>query len=233
MAKMVRMLVVLVAVGLLGLGAGAVEPLIMGTTDRVTELSFENSYDAYTWHVLRHTTGALVKLDDETLEIVGDLAQSWEISDDGMVYTFHLRPGVKFWDGKDCDAQAVKFALERTIRLDGPKGGVGLIKPYIQKIEAVDKLTVRITLTYADAIFLSRMTSQVAPALIYSLDPSVGENEYTRGRYAGTGPYKLVEYKPDQYVKYEAYDGYYGPAPKSREVIEVMYADAATLRAAI
>ncbi|HOD73063.1 MAG TPA: hypothetical protein PKM13_00785, partial [Candidatus Bipolaricaulis anaerobius] len=71
MAKMVRMLVVLVAVGLLGLGAGAVEPLIMGTTDRVTELSFENSYDAYTWHVLRHTTGALVKLDDETLEIVG------------------------------------------------------------------------------------------------------------------------------------------------------------------
>jgi len=233
MAKMARMLVVLVAVGLLGLGAGAVEPLIMGTTDRVTELSFENSYDAYTWHVLRHTTGALVKLDDETLEIVGDLAQSWEISDDGMVYTFHLRPGIKFWDGKDCDAQAVKFALERTIRLDGPKGGVGLIKPYIQKIEAVDKLTVRITLTYADAIFLSRMTSQVAPALIYSLDPSVGENEYTRGRYAGTGPYKLVEYKPDQYVKYEAYDGYYGPAPKSREVIEVMYADAATLRAAI
>ncbi len=234
--KMKKALSILLAVGflvLVGVGAWAAGPLIMGTTDRVTELSFENSYDAFTWHVLRHTTGALVKLDDQTLETVGDLAQSWDVSADGKVYTFHLRPGLKFWNGKDCDAQAVKFALDRTIRLNGPNGGVGLIKPYIKTIEAVDKLTVRITLTYADAVFLSRMTSQVAPALIYSLDPSVGENDFTLGRYAGTGPYKLVEYKPDQYVKYEAYAGYYGPAPKSSEVIEVMYSDAATLRAAI
>jgi peptide/nickel transport system substrate-binding protein len=232
MKKILGMLAVVGLLVLVPLIATAEEPLIMGTTDRVTELSFANCYDAFTWHVLRHTTGALVKLDEETLEIVGDIAESWDISADGMEYTFHIRPGVTFWDGAVCDAQAVKWALDRTIRLDGPEGGVALIKPYIASIEVVNNLTVKIRLTFADAIFLSRITNQVGPALIYS-PKSTPENEFARGRYAGTGPYKLVEYVPDQYVKYEAYAGYYGPAPKSKEVVEVMYADAATLRAAL
>lgn len=230
-----KLLSVFVLVGLLAivsLAATAQEPLIMGTTDRVTELSFANCYDAFTWHVLRHTTGALVKLDEETLDIVGDLAESWEISEDGMTYTFHIRPGVKFWDGVTCDAYAVKWALERTIRLDGPEGGVALIKPYIDSIEIVNSMTVDINLAFADAIFLARITNQVAPALIYSPE-STPEDEFALGRYAGTGPYKLIEYVPDQYVKYEAYEDYYGAAPKSKEIVEVMYSDAATLRAAL
>ncbi len=226
---------ILLVIGLLvaiPLTVVAQEPLIMGTTDRVTELSFANCYDAYTWHVLRHTTCALVKLDEETMEIKGDIAESWDISADGMEYTFHIRPGITFWDGEPCDAAAVKWALDRTMRLEGPEGGVALIKPYIDSIEVLDDLTVKINLTMPDAIFLARITNQVAPALIYS-PKSTPEDEFALGRYAGTGPYKLIEYVPDQYVKYEAYDDYFGPAPKTREVVEVMYSDAATLRAAL
>lgn len=207
----------------------AEEPLIMGTTDRVTQLSFANSYDHFSWHVLRNTTRALMKV-DENLNLVPDIAESYEISPDGMVYTFHIRPNLKFWDGTVCDAAAVKWALDRTIRLDGPEGGVGLIKGVIDHIDVVDPLTVKITLTMPDAIFLLRMSDRIAPALIYAGAP---ENDFANGQYVGLGPYKLVEYKPDQYVKYEAYDGYYGPAPKSKLVIEKMYSDAAALRAAI
>lgn len=230
-----KLVIVLLAVGLLATAAvvaSAQTPLIIGTTDRVTELSFANSYDFWTWHVLRNTTGALTKLDPKTMNIVGDLAKSWDISSDGLVYTFHLRPNLTFWDGAKCDAAAVKWSLDRTIRLNGPEGGVMLIKPYIKQIDVVDPLTVKITLTMPDAVFLLRVSSQIAASLIYS-PKSTPANDFAKGRYAGTGPYKLVEYVKDQYVKYEAYDGYYGPAPKSKLVIEKFYSDASALRAAI
>ena len=221
----------MLAVCVFALVAVAQEPLIMGTTDRVTELLFANSYDHYTWHVLRATSGALMKLDPDTLKLKGGIAESWNISDDGLEYTFHIRPGITFWDGAKCDAHAVKWALDRTLRLDGPKGGVGLIK-VIDHIDVLNDLTVKITLKQPDAVFLLRMEESMAPALIYS-PKSTPENEFAQGRYAGIGPYKLVEYVPDQYVKYEAYAGYYGEPPKSKLVIEKMYADAAALRAAI
>jgi peptide/nickel transport system substrate-binding protein len=226
---MVLVIGLLVSIGLLGLGQ---EPLIMGTTDRVTQLAFANSYDHYTWHVLRATTDALMTLDPDTLEIKGAIAESWDISEDGLVYTFHIRPGITFWDGEPCDAAAVKWSLDRTIRLNGPEGALGLIKPYIDHIDVVDPLTVQITLTMPDAIFLLRMEENLAPALIYS-PKSTPEDDFANGVYAGTGPYKLIEYVPDQYVKYEAYEDYYGEAPKSKYVIETMYSDAATLRAAL
>ncbi|MBN1859671.1 peptide ABC transporter substrate-binding protein [Candidatus Bipolaricaulota bacterium] len=218
------------AVGLVGL---AVEDLlIIGTTDRVVELSFSNSYDHFSWHVLRNTTDALTKFDPDTGEFVGAIAESWDVSADGLVWTFYIRPGITFWDGEVCDAAAVKYSLDRTIRLDGPEGGVGLIKPYIDHITVIDPLTLEIVLTQADAVFDQRVSEQIAPALIYS-PTSVPDDDFANGQYAGTGPYKLIEYIPDQHVIYEAYDGYYGEAPMTPRVVEQMYSDAATLRAAI
>ncbi len=233
---MKNMLVVLLAVSVLTLiplvTAAQEEYLIMGTTDRVTELSFANAYDAYTWHVFSRTTKALIGLNPETLAVEGSIAESWDISADGMEYTFHIRPGITFWDGEPCNAAAVKWALDRTMRLEGPEGGVMLIKPYIDNIEVINDLTVKITLTMPDAIFLLRMTDMVAPSLIYS-PKSTPEDEFARGRYAGTGPYMLIEHVPDQHVILKAYEGYFGPAPKTKNVIEKMYTDAATLRAAL
>lgn len=206
--------------------------IVIGTTDRVTELSFENSYDFWTWHVLRSTTEALLGLEPKTHKLVPAIAESWEISEDGLVYTFHIRPGITFWDGAPCDAHAVKWSLERTIRLNGPEGGVQLIAPIIKEIEVIDDLTVQITLNYPDATFLIRMTNNIPPSCIYS-PKSTPENEFTKGRYAGTGPYKLIEYVPDERIVLEAYDGYWGEPPKTKRIVEVMYSDAAALRAAI
>ncbi len=222
-------LVLAATAGVVALAAD--EPLIIGTTDRVTELSFSNSYDHYSWHVLRNVTDALTKFDPDTGEFVGAIAESWDVSDDGMVWTFYIRPGITFWDGEACDAAAVKYSLDRTLRLDGPEGGVGLIS-VIDQIEVVDPLTVKIYLTQADAVFDQRMSDQIGPALIYS-PASVPDDDYARGQFAGTGPYILVEHVPDQHVIYRAYEGYYGEAPKTADVIEQMYSDAATLRAAI
>lgn len=212
--------------------AMADEPLIIGTTDRVTELSFANSYDHFSWHVLRNCTDALTRFDPATGGFVGAIAESWDVSSDGLVWTFYIRPGITFWDGEVCDAAAVKYSLDRTIRLDGPEGGVGLIKPYIDRIEVTGPLTLIIYLTQADAVFDQRMSDQISPAMIYS-PASVSDTDFANAQFAGTGPYKLVEHVADQHVIYEAYDGYYGVAPLTKNVIEKMYSDAATLRAAI
>ncbi|MGQ9700496.1 MAG: ABC transporter substrate-binding protein [Candidatus Bipolaricaulaceae bacterium] len=221
---------VLAVLAFSGLALVASEILVLGTIDRVTELSFANSYDHFTWHILRHTTKALVGMEPGTNKIVPSIAESWEVSADGLVYTFHIRPGVVFWDGTPCDAYAVKKALDRTIRLNGPEGGVFLIADVIKEIEAVDKLTVRITLNYPDATFLIRMTDNVIPSLIYTGAP---ENEFARGNYVGTGPYKIVEYVPDERVVLEAVPTYFGPAPKTKRVVWVIYANEAALRAAV
>jgi len=227
---MKKLTILLLALSLTVAGIAAGDILILGTIDRVSELSFANSYDHFTWHVLRHTTQALLRLEPGTTAIKPGIAESWEVSDDGLVYTFHIRPGIKFWDGSVCDANAVKAALERTLRLDGPLGGVGLIKGVIKSIDVSDDLTVQITLNYPDRTFLIRMTDNVAPSLIYTGAP---EDDFAAGNYVGLGPYRLVEYVPDERVVLEAVDTYFGEPPKTRRIVWVMYADAAALRAAI
>ncbi|MBC7318079.1 peptide ABC transporter substrate-binding protein [Candidatus Bipolaricaulota bacterium] len=225
-----RVFAVLAVLAFSAWALAASDILVLGTIDRITELSFANSYDHFTWHILRHTTKALVGMEPGTNKIVPAIAQSWEVSDDGLVYTFHIRPGVVFWDGTPCDAKAVKWALDRTIRLNGPEGGVFLIADVIKEITVVDDLTVKITLNYPDATFLIRMTDSVIPSLIYTGAP---ENEFAQGRYVGTGPYRIVEYVPDERVVLEAVPTYFGPAPKTKRIVWVIYANEAALRAAV
>ncbi|MGQ9630618.1 MAG: ABC transporter substrate-binding protein [bacterium] len=206
--------------------------LVIGTTDRITELSPANSYDYWTWHTFEQTSDWLVTLEPRTTKIIPSLAKSWEVSPDGKVYTFHLRSGVTFTDGEPFNAHAMKWALERNLRLDGPKGAVGLIKGIIERIEAVDDLTLRITIKNPDATFLARLSSPNTPAMAIS-PKSTPADEFANGRYAGTGPYRIVEYIPEERVVYEAYDKYWGPKPKIKRIIEVFYADATALRAAV
>ncbi len=227
---MKKLAILAVALSFTVVGLATSDILILGTIDRVTELSFANSYDHFTWHILRHTTQGLLRLEPGTTALKPALAESWEVSEDGLVYTFHLRPGVVFWDGTPCDANSVKWALERTLRLNGPEGGVGLIKPVIKSIDVLDDLTVQITLNYPDRTFLIRMTDNVIPSLIYTGAP---ENDFAKGNYVGLGPYRIVEYVPDERVVLEAVDTYFGEPPKTKKIVWVMYSDAAALRAAI
>lgn len=221
----------LVTALVVGAGALARSTVIIGTTDKVTQLEPANSYDYWTWHVLQQTTETLVTTEPGTGRIVPSLAERWEVSPDAKVYTFYLRRGVKFTDGTPFNAEAVKWSFERALRLDGPEGGVGLIKG-IDRIEVLNEYTVRFVLKEADATFLSRLADPIAPSMIFS-PKSMPADQFVNGQYAGTGPYKLVRYDPDQLVVLEAFDGYWGPKPKSDRIIEVFYADASALRAAL
>ena len=207
------------------------DTILIGTTDKITEMSPENSYDYWTWHAFGQVSEALVQFKPGTTTIVGQLAASWEVAPDGLVFTFKLRKGATFTDGSPFDASSVKASLEYVLKRKGPEGGVALIEN-IKTVEAVDASTVRITLKQRDATFLSRMTWGVPPAHIYKF-PAIPAGEYSKGRFVGTGPYRIAQYVPGQRMVFEAYGGYWGTAPKTKRVIEVFYADASALAAAV
>ncbi|HWQ27753.1 MAG TPA: ABC transporter substrate-binding protein [Dehalococcoidia bacterium] len=207
------------------------DTIVLGTTDKIAELDPANSYDYWTWHVLQNTAEALVAFKPGTTQIVPGLATSWTTSGGGTVYTFTLRRGVTFTDGAPFNAQAVKWSFDRAFRLKGPEGALGLIEN-IKSVEAVNPTTVRFTLKAPDATFLSRISESIGISLIVS-PRTTPANAFAKGKYAGTGPYRLAQYTPGQRTVYEAYERYWGPKPKSRRVITVFYADSAALAAAV
>lgn len=236
-----RKLLILLLAGVLIFGLSALsfgadeDQLVIGTTDRVTNFTPANSYDHYTWHCLRNLTDGLVQIKPKTTEVAPALAKDWEVGPNAQVYTFYLREDVTFTDGTPLTAELVKKSLERTMRLDGPQGGVFLVKEPIDTIEVIDEYTLKFTLKEPNATFLTRMTGQIGPALIFNPE-AMPEDDFVSNpveQLVGVGPYKLSKFQPDQSVIYEAYEGYYAGAPKMKTVIELKYANNTQLRTAI
>ena len=188
--------------------------LRIGTTDRVTELSPANSYNHYSWHVMRACSDSLLKIKPGTTEVAPALAKDWEVGPQAKVYTFHLREDVTFTNGDPVTAEDVKWSFERAMKLDGPEGGVFLIKGPIDTIEVMDEYTLKITLVEPNATFLKRVTGQVGPALVWNKNGTPAD-EFAMGEFVGVGPYRLEKYQPNQSVVFEAYEDYYGEGPET------------------
>ena len=145
------------------------------------------------------------------------LAESWEISPDGKIYTFRLRKGVKFHDGREMTAEDVKFCMDYTMN---PKNGAtGLSRlSGVTKVELLDKYTVKIHLKEASPVFLAYLTDiQSFPVIPKgSLEEGIAKPD----RYpVGTGPFKFVEWKPNQRIVFERFADYWGHKPFVDRVI--------------
>lgn len=204
------------------------EVLVVGTTDRITTLDPADSYDYWSSNVIFNTHDGLVETKPGGTEIEPVLAKNWKVSRDGLTYTFFLREGVTFTDGTPFDANAVKYSLERTIKLGGDPAF--LIADVITNVTVVDRYTLEIKLKKPDATFLGRLAFTCA----FPISPtSAPADKFTTKWTAGTGPYKVVEYVPEERVVYELYENYWGPKPKITTIVEIFYADATALRLAI
>src|ERR687893_2504102 len=135
---------------------------------------------------------------DEQGEIVPMLAESYEVSGDELVYTFHLREGVKFHDGTEFNAEAVKFNLDRYQEKDSVRSTE--VEP-IKSVEVVDDMTVRVELEEVFAPFLAVLTDRagvmVSPKAIEEGNGKVSENP------VGTGPFKFVERRRGESITLE------------------------------
>lgn len=136
------------------------------------------------------------------------LATSWDTSEDGLVWTFHLRPDVKFHDGEPLTADAVKQSIEAA----KDHAGASFIWYPLDSIEVVDDLTVKFNLLYSAPLDL--IVSSLYGAWIVSpkaLAASASDpNYFEAGLDAGTGPYMIESYTPDKEIVFTKFDEYWG-----------------------
>ncbi|MBS4021764.1 MAG: hypothetical protein KGZ79_05020 [Dethiobacter sp.] len=143
------------------------------------------------------------------------LVEDYELSPDSLVYTFKLAEGVKWHDGADFTADDVKFTYDYLVAY--PKSRFTNPVKRIQKIEVVDKLTVRMTLAVPDPNFLIQPIADL-PILPKHLWESVDKPNEADIRI-GTGPYILEDYKSDQYYKFAANPDYFKGTPVAKILI--------------
>jgi peptide/nickel transport system substrate-binding protein len=136
------------------------------------------------------------------------VAEKWELSDDGLTWTFHIRPGQKFHNGDPLTAQDVKFSLERQMSPESLASAKATLKRIIKEIEVADDLTVKIH-TNGPQIGLPPMLSRaVAPEgaiMPKKYIEKVGEEEF-RKKPVGSGPWKFVRSVPGDRIEFEAVD---------------------------
>ena len=156
-------------------------------------------------------------LPDGTLE--PSLATDWEISDDGLTYTFNLREGVEFEDGSTFGAEDVVFTFERLVS-EG-SSIVGLMGQDSEEnatwsVEAADELTAVFTLEEPNADFIYGVASRFAMILSSESDVvnEFGDGEDTYASFNGTGPFILEEYETDQVARFVANENYWGGRPE-------------------
>ena len=143
---------------------------------------------------------------DKDLKIQPLLATGYEVSPDGLVYTIKLRQGVKFHDGTDFTAEAVKVNLDR---VSNPENRLARYTQFksVDKTEVVDPYTVRITLKEPFSAFINALAHpsamMISPAALQKYGKDIAFNP------VGTGPFKFVEWKPAEYLKVAKFDGYW------------------------
>lgn len=158
---------------------------------------------------------SLITFDYDTFELKPQLAESWERVDDRTL-VFHLRRGVAFHDGTPMTAEDVVFSFgpERFFNEDLPGyGNAQMYFGHLESVEAVDDYTVRVTAGVPDPLLELRFASYMSE--IISKDAFLAAPDYDTWSRAvvGTGAYRLVEMKADEYVLLEAFDDYWGGTP--------------------
>ena len=192
-------------------------------------------------HLVTDTTSASIIVEifsglvtlNKKLEIVPDLAESWQVSDDGKTYTFKLRDGIKFSNGDDVTADDFKWSIERAANPDTGSynadvylGDIIGVKEVIESegsvkevsgVSVIDKKTLKITIDAPKTYFLAKLTYPTAFVLSEKYIESQGENWIDSP--VGTGPFVLQEYKIGQILKLKRNDLYWSEKSKVDGVV--------------
>ena len=252
MNKFTRMLAVLLAAlmmvvtfGAAGIAEGGDGYVIIGQASEVANLNpmeYPRTPDS---NVQCLIFSYLVQPDEE-LNFKPDLAESWDISDDGTVYTFHLRQDVVWHDGEPFNADDVVFTLNALAHPDYIGGNenrvLGIVgaaevqageAETISGIEKLDDYTVQITLPEPNAAFMANMYTSILPEHVLGAEnPGEWETDSFNRAPVGTGKYKFVEWKSGQYIRLERNEDYYGDKPSIKDVV-IQFGDETTLVAAL
>lgn len=181
---------------------------VMNLVGEPTNIHPYLSTDLYSRKVREFLAEGLCTRDSETYEWKPRLAEKWEISKDGKVFTFHLRKGATFHDGKEITAEDVKFSFDAIFE---PKYEAAHLRPFyenIEKVEAVDSHTIK---AYAKNNYFKNFDViaglEILPKHIYS---NVDKSKKMTREYIGAGPYRFEKWDKGQMIVVRKFDKWFG-----------------------
>ncbi|WP_413722222.1 ABC transporter substrate-binding protein [Sodalis sp. RH24] len=177
-------------------------------------------YDWQNWSMIKSLFDGLMDYKPGTTDLVNDLAENYTVSDDGLVYTFTLRKGVKFHNGREMKAADVKYSLERTVNPKTQSPGAGFFSSiagyddmasgkaeHLAGIETPDDYTVKITLKAPNATFLHVMALNFASVVPHEAVEQWGADF---GKHpVGTGAFELSTWKLGQELVFKKNPNYF------------------------
>ena len=217
--------------------------LVIGWSENTDAYDPANGF-THSTHIINHVTySQLVTFPDEDASrIEPSLAESWEISEDGTVYTFSLRQDAAFANGDDINADDVVFSIQR---LQNFKGNPSFLADGIDAVEAIDDDTVAFTLPAPRPSFLSEITSAIFSVTNADVVRANGGTDAedaaetdTAGAYldstsAGSGSYVLELWEPQNRTELVRNENYWGDAPYFDRVIFIHMPESATQKVAL
>jgi peptide/nickel transport system substrate-binding protein len=175
--------------------------------------------------------GLLDYAPDSSNELVGLLAESWEVSDDGLTYTFTLRDDLTFADGSPIDSTTIQAGFDRRVA-ESVESPMGYMLLPVEGYEAPDATTFVINLAYSESAFLTYLASPFSPKAV---NPAVLDEhpddlavEYLQSASAGSGPYEMSEFTLGQRYVLTKNTNYWGDEPSYDRVEIRIVPDAAT-----
>ena len=207
-----------------------VESLVIGTTSRVTDLDPGKAFDFHTWEIFYNVAGGLLTYVPGTTDLTPLLAEDFPtVSDDGLEWTFKLRQGMEFPDGSALDAYAVKWSLDRVVRLKGDPSW--LVSTFLKEAVVVDDMTIKFQLRHPVGFFpyLTATTPwfPISPNC-YSedtLDPD--------STCSGVGPYMIKRWERGTELEMVGNPDYPGNPPRWPSITLRYFADLTSVRLAL
>jgi peptide/nickel transport system substrate-binding protein len=194
--------------------------LVLAMNGSPSDLDPHSAYDYRSSVAVRgvyETLIALVGSSPDTYE--GLVAESWEANDDKSVWTFKIRPGITFQDGTPCDAAAVVASFNRFLTLGmGPVGVIGrFVTDAATQISAPDAATVVFALGTPQPLFEAAIAASYGPFIVNVAALTANEDAgdlghtwaMTNAEGTGTGPWKIVDFQPEQQLVFERNETYW------------------------
>ncbi|MDF3039203.1 MAG: extracellular solute-binding protein family 5 [Thermomicrobiales bacterium] len=169
--------------------------LSMGVSFDATNFDPTQTQDNMSLWVEMQIFSRLVRVNNVGTDLEGDLAESWDISEDGTEYTFHLRPDAMFGDGTPVTADDVVFSFERAM---GEESLIGWTFEAVESVEAVDPATVKITLTAPAAPFANDMALWGASVVSKAAAEAAGDDFGLQPM--GSGPFMLDSWQKGEQI---------------------------------